>query len=187
MHIFPHPVCLILLEVKFLKLNSHDKIRLFEKICLMILRANSTYWPFVLQLYESHYSDFHGKIVLGKICCRNTVTVFNWLRTVGKNYISALSKQVLLSLNISFLLASNSQDRWWHYILINVQIPHHECHVLLAISLKTYINNGTQSLWEALLDFWMDTTYPFQNQTLACHISWTGHYSHNKEALGGDM
>lgn len=36
---------------------------------------------------------------------------------------------------------------------------------------RMYINNGAQSLWEALEYFWMNAAYTFQNQTLPSHIS----------------
>lgn len=45
-------------------------------------------------------------------------------------------------------------DRRCHYAHTNVQIPHHDCDALLEAQLtRAYINNGPQSLWEALMDF----------------------------------
>lgn len=53
-----------------------------------------------------------------------------------------------------------------------------------------YITQGLDQQWSTVFRgsscrLWMDTT--FQTQTLASHMGWTGHYSHNKTALGTDM
>ena len=52
-----------------------------------------------------------------------------------------------------------------------------------------HITQGLYQQWSSvfmgklLWIFWMDATYPLQNQTLAHHMGWTGHYSHNKKGF----